>query len=149
MAATAKLCANIDFLTPLAASRAFQAHYTTTCQRHVLCHAEDDEMGTKKRLFGFVATIVFLAAPTIVFAQCRATDASGKSTLLGQFPFEKAYQSCINVYKNRYLKQHDDSDSELWLQCRGGRQSIAYFSKGRFYETGLKVAGCALSKTMG
>lgn len=92
--------------------------------------------------------LAVLCMPSVAVAQCRVLD-DGKSILIGEFPFATAYRDCVKVYRNHYLRKDNDGDSELKLQCHGASQIIAYVKGGRFYETGINVAGCAMPKTMG
>lgn len=103
-------------------------------------------MVVRSRLF--LACILF-GAPSAAFAQCRAVEVGGPSVLIGQFPFDNAYRDCVKVYKNHYLPKHRQRDSDLQLECHGAPQTIAYYRKGQYFETGIQIAGCALPKTMG
>lgn len=96
----------------------------------------------------WLATLLFAVIGSAAAAECRVKD-NGKSILIGKFPFASAYRDCLRVYRNHYLKKNNDGESELQLRCRSGAQTIAYVQGGKFYESGIQVAGCAMSKTLG
>lgn len=93
-------------------------------------------------------TATLVLCPSIAIAECRVHD-NGESILLGRFQYEYAYGDCIKVYKNHYLKEYNDGDSELYLRCKGKEQLIAVVRNYEFSYTGIDVAGCAIPKTMG
>lgn len=95
-----------------------------------------------------LAAVILAASGGAAAAECRVND-NGKSILLGKFPFDSAYRDCLRVYRNHYLKKNNDGESELRLRCRSSAQTIAYVQGGKFYESGIQVAGCAMSKTLG
>lgn len=104
-------------------------------------------ISTKLRSHLLVALFV-LGIPSVALAECRVLD-DGKSILIGKFPFANAYRDCLRVYKNHYLRKDNDGDSTLQLRCKGAAQEIAFVRDGRYFETGMRLAGCALPKTMG